>query len=36
MRVEEEANIIAMAKVIRDDEDEDTKNTDDNEQISMI
>ncbi len=34
MRVEEEANIIAMAKVIRDDEDEEK--TDDNEQISMI
>ena len=34
MRVEEEANIIAMAKVIRDDEDEEKK--DDNEQISMI
>ena len=37
MRVEDEANIIAMAKVIRDDEDEDTKTpADDNEQISMI
>jgi DNA gyrase subunit A len=34
MRVEEEANIIAMAKVIRDDEDEEKK--DENEQISMI
>ena len=45
MRVEEEANIIAMAKVIRDDEyddededfdDEDEEKKDDNEQISMI
>ena len=34
MRVEEEANIIAMAKVIRDDVDEEKK--DDNVQISMI
>ena len=34
MRVEEEANIIAMAKVIRDEDDEEKKDGD--EQISMI
>ena len=35
MRVEEEANIIAMAKVIRDDEEEEKKESDDM-QISMM